>query len=642
MGLVIYFFERMQLSRLAAIFTMVLSFNLIACSKGDAESVVTPDGGVEVGLWLGDGKTRTTINDDGISTSWSVDDKVALWAVGSDGSYKLSNQTFKLYFRDLPASNAFFTTTLASAMADDTYTYYATYPTPKSVSGTTATFNVPNIQDGTISGGAAVLVATPAEGGALGTVTHIPGNYEVSNDGLTLQMNHALHALRFYVPAMKWGFADGETVEQMIITMPNSIAGDYTLDYTDAAAATSVANGVNKIYISPARDFAPSTYPSEYFVAASVIPYGSTYSDSDAMTVKITTQTQYALVTLPLDTRGPLQAGHITPVSLDCSDVHPLPRIMFRIASNNLGEQPYRITLTAEDTSSKWLPTTNHVYTYYTGSDSKTIANGSGFDIAYDLSTIASISGKKVTVTYESKSAIVSEQITMPVMTPTELNSPDYNVSLNLPYLFAEDFSTLQTYNGDYTDGPYTSVDGATTAALDLSQYGLSAGWSGARTGCDAAGVAILVSGRVDAVILGATRAYGRLDSPALSAIKSGVTTKVKVSFTYSGRENNNYSYYYPIGKCGYTVQSGLLNGYATQYNNNEAFTGIDGATNIPSIPTNGSAAAATNYMEYTISSCTSSHRLSWHVMQYGFQRWAINNDYGILYVDNIKVQIVQ
>ena len=580
---------------------MVLSLNLIACSKGDAESVVTPDGGVEVGLWLGDGKTRTTINDDGISTSWSVDDKVALWAVGSDGSYKLSNQTFKLYFRDLPASNAFFTTTLASAMADDTYTYYATYPTPKSVNGTTATFNVPNIQDGTISGGAAVLVATPAEGGALGTVTHIPGNFEVSNDGLTLQMSHALHALRFYVPAMKWGFADGETVEQMIITMPNSIAGDYTLDYTDTAAATSVANGVNKIYISPARDFAPSTYPSEYFVAASVIPYASTYSDSDAMTVKITTQTQYALVTLPLATRGPLQAGHITPVSLDCSDVHPLPRIMFRIASNNLGEQPYRITLTVEDTSSKWLPTTNHVYTYYTGSDSNTIANGSGFDIAYDLSTIASISGKKVTVTYESKSAIVSEQITMPMMTPTESDSPDYNVSLNLPYLMFQDFSGIAEYN-----------DEATTGSKDLSSVGLD-GWSASRTRADT-GSHI----RLRPFWVFGGRYQGRLDSEFFgSRLKSTVNVSVTIN---AGAEK---------------IQTPLQVGKTTQSGSIEAGEAIE------TVSTTLTLAKGTNSslpeFTYTVTGVTANHRLSWRT-NLTSGSWFTYSDTPI---DNIRVKIV-
>lgn len=59
----------MQLNRLAAIFTMVLSFGFIACSESDVESVTTPANGVEVGLWLGDSKsdTRTTINDDGRS-----------------------------------------------------------------------------------------------------------------------------------------------------------------------------------------------------------------------------------------------------------------------------------------------------------------------------------------------------------------------------------------------------------------------------------------------------------------------------------------------------------------------------------------------------------------------------------------------
>jgi hypothetical protein len=326
---------------------------------------------------------------------------------------------------------------------------------------------------------------------------------------------------------------------------------------------------------------------------------------------------------------------------LNCSNVTDRPKISFRIASNNLGEQPYKITLTFAETSTKWKDGDDHIYEFYTGSESSTIATESGFDLYSNEELLPTISGKSVTVTYESKSAIVTETITMPPLTETGPN----NVNLNVPYLFSEDFSTIQTYDGDYTDGPYTSVDRASKAARDLSQYGLSAGWSGARTGCDAANTAILVSGRVDFVALGSTRAYGRLDSPALSAIKHNCSTKIKVSFTYSGNRSGK-NYYYPIGKFGYTTNDGMPNGYATQFNDNQAFSDIEGAVDILSIPTNGSAANAQNgamSMTHTIDKCTSEHRLSWHVMQYGNPPWydSINNGYGWLYIDNIKVQIV-
>ena len=95
-------------------------------------------------------RTRTEINEDGKSTSWSPSDRIALWAKDeSTQAYTLDNKAFKVYFRDTSTS-AFFTTTLAAAMPDASYTYYATYPTPVSVSGTTATFIAPASQDGKI------------------------------------------------------------------------------------------------------------------------------------------------------------------------------------------------------------------------------------------------------------------------------------------------------------------------------------------------------------------------------------------------------------------------------------------------------------------------------------------------------------
>lgn len=620
--------------------TLILPLLLLSCAKEVGDNSA-PAAGVRVGFLAGGVESRTTINEDGIGTSWETGDKIALWATAEDGSSALSAEPFQVYYRDIPASKALFTTTLASAMAEGSYNYYATYPTPKSVSGTNATFTLPAIQDGAISSGAAIMIATPTQGTQLGVVTGAPESsdaYEIEDNHLSLQMNHAMHALKFFIPSTKWGFADGETVERIVVTMPQNIAGDVTLDYTDPASAVTTANGVKTINLNLKNNLSASSSASDLdFAAAAIIPT-TAFADGDQMRVKAYSQSQMVIYDIPLSGRGAMLAGHITPVSIDCSSPSPLPRLLFRIAGNNLGEQPYKITLTSSSTLSKWTSTSNHVYTYYTGSESKTIANGSGFDIAYDEAYISTLSGKQVTVTYESANAIVSNTITMPSMSAGNT----YTINLTVPYLFAEDFSSLTTYDGDYTDGPYTSTSGASKAGRDLSQYGLSAGWTGARTGCDAAGIAILVSGRVDAVALGTTRAYGRLDSPALNAIKPNKSVNVKVSFTYSGREEENLDYYYPIAKIGYTLETGILNGYATQFNNDQAFTGLSGMTDIPSVPTNGSASATTKSMTYNISSCTANHRITWHVMQYGFKRWATNNDYGILYVDNVKVQIVK
>ena len=195
--------------------------------------------------------------------------------------------------------------------------------------------------------------------------------------------------------------------------------------------------------------------------------------------------------------------------------------------------------------------------------------------------------------------------------------------------------------NGNYTDGPYTSVEGASTAAKDLSAYGLRDGWTGARTGCDNAGTAILVGGRVDCVILGATRAYGRLDSPQLVGLKPDASANVSVSFDYSGSRSGS-STYYPVAVCGSTGFDGLLNGYATQFNNAESWTDIEGKQSVPGIPTNGSATSLSKSMTYTITDCTSTTRLSWHVAGMGYKNFKIDNGNQWMYIDNIKVQITK
>ena len=100
-----------------------------------------PPQGVEVGFYAGGAQTRTEMLQNGLSAAWVAGDRIAVWALGSSGSYALSNQVFETY--GLDQSRGFFTSTLASAMPEDTYTYYCSYPVPEVVSGTLATFNVP-------------------------------------------------------------------------------------------------------------------------------------------------------------------------------------------------------------------------------------------------------------------------------------------------------------------------------------------------------------------------------------------------------------------------------------------------------------------------------------------------------------------
>jgi hypothetical protein len=574
---------------------LTLSLLVLACGK---ESFDTPaaSGPVTVGFVVGGADTRTTINDDGISTSWEKGDRIALWATSSDGSATLSEQEFSIYYRD--GSLAMFTAKLPSAMAEGTYNYWATYPMPKTVNGTKATFNLPGTQDGSMSGGAAIMVAQPAQGPQLSKVTDIPKYSEIYDEHLSLKMKHATHALRFFAPSNKWGFNDGEKIERIQFTMPQGIAGDLTLDYTDPDAAGTTANTSNTIVLNLTKPIGASASASALEHACAAILPTAAFAAGDAISMKIYSKTQIVEQAISLAGRGAMQAGHITPVALDCSSPVEQPKIAFRIKTNNLGEQPYRITLTSKDTNTKWLITDDHIYEYYTGSTTSTIADGKGFDIHYDEETLASISGQSVTVTYESESAIVTNAITMPAMTAGN----NYTVELTVPYLMYQDFSSIAEYN-----------DEATTGSKTLDNVGLP-GWTASRTRSTAGSHMRL---RPFYAIIG--RYQGRMDSEFFgSRLKKSVTVKVTIN---AGADQ---------------VATPLQVGKTTTAGAIEAGTAIESVSTTLNLP-KGTSSSRPSYT-YTVAGVTANHRLSWRT-NITSGSWATYSDTPI---DNIKVSITK
>jgi len=105
------------------VFAISLALTLLAsCTAKD--TLPHPDAGpVTVGFRVGGEQTRTQINDDGRSTSWSKDDRIALWARNEASEFTLSAQPFDIYYRSVNNAGAYFTSTLPQAMAEGRYTY---------------------------------------------------------------------------------------------------------------------------------------------------------------------------------------------------------------------------------------------------------------------------------------------------------------------------------------------------------------------------------------------------------------------------------------------------------------------------------------------------------------------------------------
>lgn len=545
--------------------------------------------------------TRTSIDPDGQSTRWAPGDKLVLWAKDANGDFVLSNALFSMRHYSTEFDHAYFSANI-NEMAEGDYTYLLSYPQPVAVEGTLATYTVSATQSGNYDGKYDIMVAEPVVAKALSAKERVE---------LNTVTKHQMHALKINVPEGRNLY--GDRFYRLEITFPTDVVGDITVDVSDPNAEPTYTNTSNKIVVEREEGF---DVGDDIWVF--VLP-GSVEGD---VTYRVRGERRHSeYTTFPMSRT--LERGHVTPVRMMIPVVYPYyTEVTFSVDKNNLGED----------------------FNYFDVYDGETLMgkferNASNkYIVSYEGELDADVyDNKTIRLVFDSNNAVVETSVNLGDV--TAYTSKSYSVTV--PYIFTEDFSTLQGYNGDYDAGPYISVDGASTAAKDLSQYGIPSGWTGARTGCDAVGSAILVGGRVDCVIAGATRAYGRLDSPAMSKIKAGKQVNVKVSFTYSGSRSGS-STYYPVGRCGYTTIPDAINGYATQFNNDEAFKDIDGAVTIPNIPTNGSAAAATAEMTYTIADCTSEHRLSWHVGHMGYKSWKIDNGNGWMYVDNIKVQIVK
>lgn len=259
------------------------------------------------------------------------------------------------------------------------------------------------------------------------------------------------------------------------------------------------------------------------------------------------------------------------------------------------------------------------------------------------------LSGKAVTVQYESESAVVSNTLTMPQI--TEFGNND--ITLSVPYLLAEDFSNIIQFDYDCNVGTGTSSSSAGNKDAHLLSDKGAIGWTAARVGGET-GKCIRSSCRFEGGGAGKASSYarypGRIDSPPVSGIKSGKTVRVRVSFDYVGgqdswmmdsNKNKGGTYGNPTFNYGYTTNSGQPNGGDNLENPVEAediALETDKSWNTP----------LSNWNTKTfLADFNSAHRISWkvNVNRIGnVSSWtgifgANGNHY--LYLDNIKVSIV-
>ena len=491
------------------------------------------DGPVRVAFALSDEDTKTVLESESGFFSWETDDRIAVWAYDASGSSVLESQPFTLLARGNSNRRAYFTSVLPSAMTEGDYSYYLAYPYPESVSGTTAVFTLPSVQDGKASGGTGICVSDRVAAGALQPFD------ETAPVDRTLSFNaglrHILHYLRFYVP--EGCNILGEPIKSIEFTMPQPTAGEVHVNVLDRSA--SLSGGGNKIKLNLEELLAENE-----FAAAGIFPPQSTYAEGDYMNIRVFSENAYSDLE-PINLAGRnFQAGHITSVPMRITSIGQIYNIYFSFVSNNLGEEVQKITVSLPSPiTSDGVSRRDFVFSHEDGS---AISLGETFRIStIEAAEFAALSSLSASVTYESENAIVSESLSFPAFVQSDTSC---SLSLNCPYLFFEDFSTLEAFssNDAYESGFSTG-----------SKSGLSFanGWTAARAGGQA-GTAIRLAARRET----SARYPARCDSPQLTGIKKGHNVSLKLSFDYSmNRQELGSSKVGQTVYVGWTTETGAL-----------------------------------------------------------------------------------
>lgn len=605
-------------------FLLALSLGAASCSQAPEQTPQTEAKTIRVTVGSGpqfDIATRTELDPDGTTVRWAVGDRMAMWAVNaSSGSAHLAAHPFVLWHYNQTYDEAKFTADIPE-MPEGDYTYYAVSPVPDAVSGTIASYDIAAVQDGSFEGAHDILVAAPVAGGAL-----LPGD---NSEAVSLAFAHKIHLLKIHIPENRMNLP----ITRLTLTFPRPVTGRLTVDAADPDAPAQLAEGNNVLTLSFAepKDAGDTVY-------AMIAP--TELTADDRIEIKAYTESKESL-TATMHGKNYL-AGHTTPIRLTIPEIYRVTRIFFSLAGRDgstdlaedlaggygcstLGERVDSFTLTAP--AGIDLGNGSNVRSF-------TVNDANSYEIFYEGEFNDNLSGKQLTVTFDSENTLTSRQFTMPQIA-AETTNEGGALALVVPWLYFEDFSTGITADFEL-NSEWKSDRFSNTSASQLSN--LPTGWTGACVG-GKKGVGIRVASHcIYGVFMVYSRCAGRVDSPPISAIKEGKSPKVTVSYTYGGNRFEG------VGSGGSILVSA---GYTTNNNNPIASDQGIANTTIPEAAINVDSSGNNNdytlgalhARSYTIPQCQHDTRLSWRINN---NRTGTGNGTYWIYIDNIKVSIAR
>jgi len=416
-----------------------------ACNQSTEPTPVPETETIQVTIGTGpriDIQTRTELTD-GTDIKWESDDRLALWARNSDGSFAFEGAVFSLWRYGTTWEQAFFRGEIPAMDPSGAYRYHAVSPVPASASAETrqATYEIPAVQDGTFHGEWDVMVADAVGSEEAPAPALVEGD---NSDAVALAFHHKIHLLRIRIPENRLG----EKISQITLNFPVEIAGTMSVDFTDAAAVPTVSGSKSlTLRFDEPKDAGDEVY-------ATIAPV--TLSEADAIEI-YATGTLYESQHRTIAGKA-FAEGHITPIAYNIPEAGETLGTIVRLTldetgEHTLGERIQSFTLRVEGAS------------FDNGTAERTFSVGESgtYEMLFPQgSNPEALSGKEVTITYDSEHALLTRRFTLPEITPEAVNT----VALpGVPYLLSEDFSAVESFDIDTNNTLGNTNSGSNTAS---------------------------------------------------------------------------------------------------------------------------------------------------------------------------------
>ena len=595
----------------------LLTLLAFSCTSEQTNPAINNDGKIEVSIGQSAKiQSRTLIAEDGFSARWSGGDQIALWAADESGNVEMEAAVFNMHHFSQSYQTAIFTSFI-TPLTGSSYTYYATYPAPVSVSGTTAVFTLPAVQNGSNAMGVRdIMVATPVQAAALA---------EGVTADLNLRFSHKMHALRIVLPAT--AMSNGREVNKIVMKFPCAVVGDVWVNITDATADTLLHNGTDTITIEIPEGYAAGDYlwvmihPTELSGDISYWAYSGEYISKEKV--------------ITLDKTA--EQAHISPMSIPVPEPELATTIVLDITENNLGED-YNSFAIIDENGAVVREFAKNATDHYT-----IVINGE-IDESY-------YAGKTFTIRYDSDNAIVEDKVTFNGF----VAYGDNNFTSKVPYLFFEDFECITTESESNGNNDYAAND-REQPGVSLDNIMCTPGWNAARYWTK--GHAMRINTRAQStyalVKTWASSHYGRLDTPQISNLKSGKTVNLKLQFDAGGNKHSSSSLTVnsiPLAVATHTNSTNPIDGIptgATGITDTYSTTLADFGTTIYQTPNLGSNYGNDAFgetfptFEVSVPSATSATRIVFYPAIDCTTNKKTGNAEINVYIDNIRVSIAK